>query len=155
MRIAQLWLVVGTFVGTVMFLAACDKPSEDNCRKALANMRQLLGTDKLSQVQLSVEGEVRRCRGGSSSKSVKCAIEAKTIDELRACKLIEIKDTPTPTTDPASTPAPTPPPAASREPAAEPATDPATETSTPPTPTPTPTPTTPPTPKAAPAAPPA
>ena len=88
MKLARLWLVVGI----VWLAAACNKPSEENCRKALVNMRHLLGTDKLSQVATSTEGEVRRCRGGSSAKSVDCAIKATTVDELRACKLIKVPE---------------------------------------------------------------
>lgn len=66
-------------------LAACNKPSEDSCRKALQNMQKLLGTATASADASALDGEVRRCRGGSSKESVECAISAKTEEELKGC----------------------------------------------------------------------
>jgi len=65
-------------------LGACNKPSTENCRKALANMQRLLGTDNLHD-DAAMEGEVRRCKGGSTRKSVECAIGAQTLDDLKKC----------------------------------------------------------------------
>ena len=65
-------------------VAACDKPTPDACEKALRNMQRLLGTDNLGTTA-SLQGEVRRCRGGSSKEAVACAIKATTLDELKAC----------------------------------------------------------------------
>ncbi len=70
---------------------ACNKPSEDDCRKALANMQSLLGTEYLSK-NSDIQGEVRRCKGGSSKKAVTCAIAAKTLDELRACDFMKVPE---------------------------------------------------------------
>ncbi len=69
-----------------VFLAAsaCNKPEPEDCRKALQNMEKLMGTDNLS-TPATLEGEVRRCRGGSSKEAVQCAIKATTLDELHAC----------------------------------------------------------------------
>lgn len=122
---SRMWLLPAVLFSTLWLGAGCNKPSEENCRKALANIRHLLGTEHLSQAETSVEGEVRRCRGGSKRTSVDCAIKATTLDELRACKLMEIPaNAPaTPATDPAApapAAAPTPAPAAPA-----PATDPA------------------------------
>ena len=64
--------------------AACDKPSTDDCEKALRNMQKLLGTDNLGTTA-SLQGEIRRCRGGSSKEAVACAIKASTLDELKNC----------------------------------------------------------------------
>jgi hypothetical protein len=63
---------------------ACNKPSAEDCRAALTNMQRLLGTDQLFK-EGDIEGEIRRCRGGSKRESVACAIKATTLDELRAC----------------------------------------------------------------------
>jgi hypothetical protein len=71
-------------LGGVGALGACNKPSPDDCRKALANMQRLLGTDQLLKAG-DLEGEVRRCRGGSKRESVECAIKATTLEQLRAC----------------------------------------------------------------------
>lgn len=76
----------------LVLLAACDKPTTESCRKALANMQHLLGTENLNQT--GFEGEVRRCRGGSSRKSVECASNAATLDELRKCEFYKVPDSP-------------------------------------------------------------
>ena len=65
-------------------LAACDKPSSESCEKALRNMQALLGTDNLTTTA-TLQGEIRRCRGGSSKTAVECAIKATTLAELEAC----------------------------------------------------------------------
>lgn len=65
-------------------LGGCDKPSAESCEKALRNMQALLGTDSLNTTE-SLQGEIRRCRGGSHQKAVDCAIAAKTLAELDAC----------------------------------------------------------------------
>lgn len=67
---------------------ACSKPSEDDCRKALANMQFLLGTEQVAK-NTDMQGEIRRCKGGSSKEAVKCAIDAKTLDDLRACDFMK------------------------------------------------------------------
>jgi hypothetical protein len=79
-RIASLVLAVVTTLG----LAACDKPNPEDCRKALLNMQHLLNTESFN-TKADLEGEVRRCRGGSKRTAVQCAIKATTLDELRAC----------------------------------------------------------------------
>ena len=67
----------------VALLAGCDKPSEDSCRRAIENMQKLRGTD--SQ-QADLDSQVRRCRGGSTKRAVECAINAKTVEDLKACE---------------------------------------------------------------------
>ena len=71
-------------------LAACDKPKEEDCRKAIENIRRLMGTDKLSTGAGAndLEGSVRRCRGNSNKKSVGCAIAAQTVEDLKKCGLL-------------------------------------------------------------------
>lgn len=68
----------------VLGVAACDKPSRDDCHKALINMQHLMGTENLVQTN-SLDADIRACQGGSSIKSVRCAIKATTMDELRKC----------------------------------------------------------------------
>ena len=78
----------------VAALGACNKPSEANCKKALANMRTLLGTDS-AITNTDTQGDVRRCVGGSNKKSVECAVKATTREELYKCDFIKPpKDTP-------------------------------------------------------------
>ena len=68
-----------------ILLAACSKPSADDCRKALTNMQHLLGTENLSKTA-DYEGEVRRCKGGSSKEAVQCAMNAQSLDDLKKCE---------------------------------------------------------------------
>ncbi|HVK87889.1 MAG TPA: hypothetical protein VM513_27405 [Kofleriaceae bacterium] len=80
----------------VVGLGACDKPSEEDCRKAISNMQTLLGTDKLLAVE-DLQGAVRRCKGSSSKKSVQCAIEATSVEALDKCGVMpESKPEPEP-----------------------------------------------------------
>ena len=67
--------------------AGCNKPSKDECRKAIENMRVLMGTEMLNT---DVEGEVRRCNGGSSKAAVDCATKATSLDQLRDCKFMHV-----------------------------------------------------------------
>jgi hypothetical protein len=78
---------------TVLGLTGCDKPTPEDCRKALLNMQHILGTESLN-TDSTLEGEVRRCRGGSKRAAVACAIKAQTIDELRACDFEKVPGKP-------------------------------------------------------------
>lgn len=95
---------------------ACNKPTPEDCRKAILHWEELLGTDTTSR-NTDIEAEVRRCRGGSTKEAVTCVLDAKTLDELNACNFRgkgkkPDKDTATPTNappasaPPASAPAP-------------------------------------------------
>ncbi|HEY1551808.1 MAG TPA: hypothetical protein VGG28_28475 [Kofleriaceae bacterium] len=72
------------FLLCALILGACDKPTPESCEKALHNMEVLLGTDNLN-TPAEMQGEVRRCRGGSTKESVECAVKATTLDELAKC----------------------------------------------------------------------
>lgn len=71
-------------------LVGCNKPSSDDCEKALHNIQRILQTDNLGTTE-SLQGEIRRCRGSSSKKAVACTIQAKTVDELNACDFVRKK----------------------------------------------------------------
>lgn len=64
--------------------AGCNKPSADQCSKALANMRVLIGVASPTDAKGDA-GDVRACRGGSTRKSVACASQATTLEELKKC----------------------------------------------------------------------
>jgi microsomal dipeptidase-like Zn-dependent dipeptidase len=68
----------------------CNKPSPDDCRQAISNMEKLLGTDSVTH-GTDNDGEIRRCRGGSSKEAVDCAIKATSVDQLRACAFMSPK----------------------------------------------------------------
>lgn len=74
-------------------LAACDKPTDPDCRKAIANMQHLLGTENLN-TDKSIEGDVRACREGSKKPAVACAIKAQTVEELKACDFYKVPGKP-------------------------------------------------------------
>ena len=79
---------IATILTTVLLAlgaGACDKPSEDDCEKALRNMQQILGTDTFSKDPAALQSEVRRCRGASSKTAVACAIKAETLADLNNC----------------------------------------------------------------------
>lgn len=74
-------------------LAACDKPTPEACEQALRNVSKLLGTENLNSTA-TLQGEVRQCRGGSTKKTVECAIAAKSLDELEKCDFEKISPHP-------------------------------------------------------------
>nr|HEX4316922.1 hypothetical protein [Kofleriaceae bacterium] len=80
-RIALVVVLLGAGVAAV----GCNKPSEDSCRKAILNIKHLHGTDNITSAGGDLEGEVRRCRGGSTREAVACADKATTLDELETC----------------------------------------------------------------------
>lgn len=65
--------------------AGCDKPTEEQCRKAVENVRRLTGTTQ-SDFGADPEAAMRSCRGNASKKSVLCIIEAKTVADLTKCE---------------------------------------------------------------------
>ena len=69
-------LVLGTtLLGLGLSFTACNKPSEDDCRKAIQRIRELTGTSKIDQ-SADVETAVRSCRGNATKSSVQCAMTA-------------------------------------------------------------------------------
>lgn len=88
--VKQVITSLGLFTALVLG-TACNKPSDEDCRKALSNMQALLGTEYISK-NSDVQGDVRRCKGGSSKEAVKCAIDAKTLDELKACDFMKVPE---------------------------------------------------------------
>ncbi|CAN5833489.1 hypothetical protein BH11MYX3_BH11MYX3_36580 [soil metagenome] len=78
-------------IAALVLATACSKPSEVDCRKALDNMQVLMGTSEVSK-NADLQGEVRRCRGGSSKKAVECAIAAKSLEDLRACDFMHVPE---------------------------------------------------------------
>ena len=71
-------------------LGACNKPTPEECRAAILNMEKLLGTEAAAR-NVDNEGEIRRCRGGSSKEAVTCAGKAATLEDLKACAFMTPK----------------------------------------------------------------
>ena len=72
-------------------VAACNKPSEEDCSKAIENMRKVMGTSSATD---DVGPYIRRCQQGSTKDSVQCAAQAKTRDDLVACKFVHFDEPP-------------------------------------------------------------
>ena len=68
--------------------SACNKPTEEDCRKAIANMQKLLGTDNLSQTE-DLAARSGAAAAARSKEAVECAIKATSLDELRACDFMK------------------------------------------------------------------
>jgi hypothetical protein len=75
----------------VLATGCATKPSAEDCRKAIENMQRLMGTDNMRD-DGRIEGEVRRCKGGSTKKAVACAIKAQTLDDLRHCEFFKVPE---------------------------------------------------------------
>jgi hypothetical protein len=68
-------------------VAGCNKPSPEDCRTAVTHIQSLMGTEPTSpNGQSDTDDQVRRCRGASSREWVACAIGAKTVEDLKACR---------------------------------------------------------------------
>jgi hypothetical protein len=83
MVMKRLLSVVATIV-LAAGVGACDKPTAEDCRLAIVNMQKLLGTENLGK-EGDIEGEIRRCKGGSTRESVACAIKATSLEDIKAC----------------------------------------------------------------------
>jgi hypothetical protein len=83
-RLAWIAIVVSAVVG-------CNKPEEEDCKKAIENMRKLMGTDSYVT---DLAPHIRRCKGGSSKEAVACAIKATSRAELEACGFAKFDEKP-------------------------------------------------------------
>ena len=81
-RIARVFLIIACSITT---LAACGKPKAEECKKAIANIREVYRTAGMD-FGVSPEAAVRSCRGSASNESVRCMLEAKTMEDLRECE---------------------------------------------------------------------
>jgi hypothetical protein len=99
--------VILALLATALFASGCNKATEEDCRKAITNIRKITGTEDIDTG--GVAQAVRSCRGHATKKSVDCAIAATSIDDLQRCEggLTAGLGTPTPA-EPAT---PVPPPA--------------------------------------------
>jgi hypothetical protein len=76
--------ISAVIIGLGLAVTACNKPKEEDCRRAIENIRRISGTDKII-AGVDIDGWVRRCRGNSKRETVACAIGAQTADQLKAC----------------------------------------------------------------------
>ena len=88
-------MIVLAAFAAILGSSACNRPTEEDCRAALTNIRRILGTEN-NDFGKSPEVALRACRGNGRKESVACAIRAKTVDDLKACQgpLAQQADTP-------------------------------------------------------------
>ena len=65
--------------------SACDKPKEADCKKAVANIRQLYETQG-HDFGVNPKAMIRSCRGSANRESVQCFIAAQSIADLHQCE---------------------------------------------------------------------
>jgi hypothetical protein len=66
-------------------VAACSKPSQDDCRKAVLNLQRIRGLDTSAHAP-DPEQFVRKCRATGTPESVKCLIAAQTEADVAKCE---------------------------------------------------------------------
>ncbi len=72
-------------IGLALLAFGCNKPTESECSKAIANIQTLTGTIE-SDFGVKPEAALRSCRGNATKASVQCAIAAKTMADLQTCE---------------------------------------------------------------------
>lgn len=79
-------------IALLALLAACNRPSEEQCTKAVENVARLMNATG----QYDLKSQVRRCRGGSTRDAVECAIAAKNRGDLLHCSFVTFDEQPGP-----------------------------------------------------------
>jgi hypothetical protein len=69
---------------TLLCLIGCDRPTEDECRKAVYNLQKLRGLEADPGAP-DPEAAIRRCRASGKRESAQCLGDAKTLEEANAC----------------------------------------------------------------------
>jgi hypothetical protein len=77
-------IVATLFVCAAVLAAACEKPKEEDCQRAVDNIRKLYGTDNSTQ-GVQPRAAVRACRGSATRESVRCVAAAQSLEQLAAC----------------------------------------------------------------------
>lgn len=72
-------------IALILPVAGCDDAKEAECRKAISNIRKIYGTADNS-FGVSPQAMVRSCQGSASPESVRCFIQAKTVEDLQRCE---------------------------------------------------------------------
>ena len=65
-------------------LAGCERPTDDECRRAVYNMQKLRGVENDATAP-DPEAAIRRCRSSGKKDSTLCLANAKTLEEAKAC----------------------------------------------------------------------
>lgn len=84
-RLGRIAAALVAMAATALLATACNKPTEEACKKAIENIRSLYGTDA-NDVGAPPAAVLRSCQGGETPKSVACFTEAKSLDDLGKCE---------------------------------------------------------------------
>jgi hypothetical protein len=79
----RLWIAL-LALALLACVPACDKPTQQDCRKAVENIEKLYGTSHF-EGGASTQAAVRSCQGTSSKETVQCYIRANSLDDVRKC----------------------------------------------------------------------
>lgn len=79
---------LATLLATALIAAlgtGCDRPDEDDCRSAVENIQRITRT--AADIDPGdIEAAVRSCRANASKESVRCMMNARTLEALEACE---------------------------------------------------------------------
>ncbi|RMH40167.1 MAG: hypothetical protein D6689_14770 [Deltaproteobacteria bacterium] len=75
------WL---TIAAAAALLVACGEGNEKQCREAVRNIFRITGVNE-SGSGPDEHAAVRSCRANASSESIRCMIQARTVDDLAKC----------------------------------------------------------------------
>jgi hypothetical protein len=75
------FLILSFLVG----VAACSKPSPEDCRKAILNLQRIRGLDNSTNPP-DPEAFTRKCRATGDPAVVRCLIEAKNEADVARCE---------------------------------------------------------------------
>ncbi len=89
-RVGWLGLLACAWLSTASI--GCDKPTAGECKKAILNIRKVLGTNEQSEFASQTGAWVRSCRGSAKRKAVTCAMESASVEALKGCGLISTKE---------------------------------------------------------------
>ncbi len=76
--------LAATCLTALVALTGCHRPSEDECRKAILNIRKLHGSEGGTDQEIGAA--ISACQGNATKKSVHCFADAKSLDELKNCE---------------------------------------------------------------------
>jgi hypothetical protein len=72
-------------VMVLLSLGCANKPSEEECKKAISNIQKVLGLEGTA-IEADTIAAIRKCRGQSTRQAALCMAAAKTSEEIDACE---------------------------------------------------------------------
>jgi hypothetical protein len=81
--------IAGCGLALLVAGAGCDscstKPSAEECRAAIENMRKIRGLDR-NTAGVEIDKAIRSCRGSSTKETARCLTNARAEKDLQACE---------------------------------------------------------------------